>query len=240
MSKLQIKIISSDEAFLLKDEMWLIYKHYFEFTKEKFFDRIKSTPRYAIYSDNGALVGFTGIYKDEINLNNQKVLFLGLGSSVISPEYRGKYLIQRTCLKLRWDAFIKNPFQKFFFWCHASSYKSYCILANFRTHYPAHNSSLPQKYKTVIDYIGTSLFGSSYNKSNGTAIYMGIENKDKDNYITAKHLNDPAIQFYYQKVALKKAITGGVNGLITIAPMDLPNVYGWFTDLIQGRKRKRI
>jgi hypothetical protein len=240
MDKLNIKIISSKEAFLLKEELWAVYNNYFEFPKEKFFDRIQNTPRYALYQSNGILVGFTGIYINEMIINNQKVLFLGLGSSVISPEYRGKYLLQKTCLKLRWNAFLKNPFQKFFFWCHASSYKTYCILANFRTHYPAYNTSVPAEYKTVIDDIGVSVFGNSYNESTGTAIYIGLENKDKGNHITKKHLDDPVIQFYHKKIELQNAVNEGVNGLITIAPMNLSNVYGWFIDLVQGRKRKRI
>lgn len=240
MAKLTIEIISNKEALLLKEEMWAIYKHCFEFSKEKFFDRIKNTPRYAFYQSNGVLVGFTGIYTNEILINNQNTLFLGLGSSVIAPEYRGKYLLQRTCLKLRWNAFLKAPFQKFFFWCHASSYKTYCILARFRTHYPAYNKTVPSEYKTVIDNIGINTFGTSYNESNGTAIYIGIKNKDKDNLITKKHLDDPIIQFYHKKITFQYPSSGGINGLITIAPMNFSNIYGWFIDFFQGHKRNRI
>ena len=240
MSKVSIEFITSKDAFLLKEQMWSIYTLFFEISEKKFYDRIKETPQYTLYKVKSKIVGFTGIYRDILFLNNKKIYLLGFGSTVLLPEFRGKFLLQKTCLTLRLKLLIKAPLSKIFFWCHASSYKTYCNLASFRHHYPRHNQYLPNNYREIIDFIGNTKFGSHYDKLNQTAVYNNIQNKDSENFISKKHLNDPEIAFFHNKINNSIPGSQGINGLITIAPMNRSNISYRLRDFILKRKRKRI
>jgi len=238
--KINIEFVSSKEALLLKEKMWPIYRLYFEAAEEDFYKRIESTSLYALYKVQSDLVGFTAVYLDELSMEEETIQLLGLGSTIILPEFRSNFLLQRTCLTLRLKLFVKKPLSKVYFWCHASSYKTYCILAGFRQYYPNHQEELPSKYQAIIDFIGNKKFGGNYDALNQTALYENVLSKDKGNLISTGQLRDPDIEFFHQRINSSKPAINGINGVITVAPMDLTNIYGRLTDFVLRKKRKRI
>ncbi len=236
----RIRIVSNKAVLPFKEQMWEIYACFYDYTKQAFYDRLKKIPKHALYLYGNRVVGFTGIYLGEGAFKEKNIKLLGLGSTVILPEFRGRYLLQRTCLKLRWDIFIQSPWEEVYFWCHASSFKTYCILARFRTHHPSYRASLSLPYKNLIDYIGKITFGKEYDSLSGTARFKGITVKGTNNLIAKRQLQDSTIRFFYEKIKSVRAQSNEVNGLITVAPMNFSNIWGWILDAVFDHRRKRL
>jgi hypothetical protein len=229
-NKVEIKIVSGAEASLLKEDMWQIYKEFYICSKGFFYSRIKEDKYYALYMNKGNLVGFTGLFLGKSTFEGKKVRTFGLGFTVLMTNFRGQQLLQKTCLKLFLKLFIQKPFQPIYFWCHASTYKSYLILTKLLVHYPSRHQEIPTNYTAFMDSIGREHFGGQYDEKTKSAFFEGFVLQDDSAKISTKHLENPAIRFYHQMKPANPIGKQGVNGLILVAPFNWTNALGWVKD----------
>jgi hypothetical protein len=224
MSRVKIKIVSSSEAYLIKEEMWRIYRKFYQCAETHFSGRFSEITNYALYSYKGSLVGFTGIISDQHTIDNMKVHLFCFGCTAVLPEYRGLALLQKTSLIIFIGNFLRNPFRPIFFWCHASTYKSYLGFAGLPMHYPSRHRPTPTKYRHFIDRIGAKYFGQHYDEKTGNAFFEGVAVKEGKVNTNSTELLHPAVQFYQKIKRPDPENRPGVYGVISVAPLNLKNL----------------
>ena len=141
-------------------------------------------------------------------------------------NYRRFGLLQVATRKVYLSTKANNLLVPIFLWAHASTFKSYLILANFPTHYPNRLRQTPKSYKDRLDVVGNEIFGEDYNSETGTAWVRGVKISDNSATLNRDNLRNENISFFHSQLikAPKRADEIGVNGVLLIAPIDLKNL----------------
>ena len=205
-----------------REEMWSIYHSFYHYSKEDFMKRIPRNTHYALFRDNGKLVGFTGIKIDNFNYKDKDTLLIYFGQTIITRGARGKSLIPIAATKLIMLFWKKFLFSNVYFWADALTYKPYLVFAKTLDEmYPSYRYPMTNKIKGLIDFIGTKHYGETYDAATGTVrkeIYLV---KDPAAIIRTGDIQDPDVQFFAQ--ANPNHEQG--QGLITLGPANRKNIY---------------
>ncbi len=219
---LKTALLPAPTASLRRNEMWELYNRYYNTDQQSFFDRFQTNDYYAVYMDNGSLVGFTGFRTRMIETPYGKVKTLYIGQTVMDQLYRGQSIIPRTCCRIFAQHFLSNPFGPIYVWCDALTYKPYLLFANaLDEYYPRRERLMPPKIKAIVDQLGEHYYGANYSSEKGTVRKPYNSINDQTAIIHPDHLTNPAIAFYAKS---NPAYTEG-HGLITLAPITFRNFF---------------
>ena len=217
--KIKVSIASNNLPASVKEEMWAIYRHYYHYTREEFFQRFQKNNFYSFYTLEGKIVGFTGLRIDRIDGK----LLVYFGQTVIDESSRGNFLIPRTALRLFARYWKDMLLSKMYFWADNLTYKAYLVFAkNLEEFYPSYQEETPAPVNRLIDQIGEKYYPETFCPETKTVRKDAVLVNDINTVIAPKYLADPDIRFF--TLANPRYDRG--HGLITIGPMHLQNVVG--------------
>ena len=151
-----------------KEQMWEVYKQYYNYSYEEFMKRIPTNDLYSFYLHEGRIVGFTGLRVDRAYVGGRKQFLIYFGQTVIENEYRGKSLIPVTGLKLcckYWKEFFTG---KVFMYADALTYKAYLVFAKtVGEMYPSYKRSNSQLVNGIFDLIGNTYYRGTLTRKTG-------------------------------------------------------------------------
>ncbi|MEM9823374.1 MAG: hypothetical protein AAF985_19990 [Bacteroidota bacterium] len=231
--KTTVKIVQQEALSpAQKENMWLIYKHYYHYSKESFMARINRNTHFALYQRNGKIGGFTGLRINALLLGGRKRFLIYYGQTILPWGYKGATLLPLTALKLVLKHWKELLFQDAWFWYDSLTYKAYLISAkSLAEYYPNFRGSSPEYAKEMVDHLGKHYYGESYHPKTGTVSKSQNFVKDKKRSIYERLLQDRDIAFYAKA---NPAYADG-HGLITYAPINLANIFA----LLGGSIKKR-
>lgn len=219
--KISIQIKANNFTTDTKEEMWNIYKAYYNSNKEDFMKRIETNNQFAIYMHNETIVGFTGIKINRTKVGGKRKMLIYFGQTVIEKQYRGNALLTMTGLKICMKYFKELIFSDVYFWYDALTYKSYLVCAKpAEVCYPSRKQHTPNSIKKLINYIGQKHYPGSFCEELGTVIKSKIFVSDPSVGIGINEEKDEDIQFFMK--ANPNYAKG--HGLITLTPMNKKNV----------------
>ena len=219
--KISINITTNDFTASTKEEMWNIYKGYYNANKGEFMKRIETNNQFAIYKHNGRIVGFTGIKINRTKIDGNKKMLIYFGQTVIERKYRGNALLTMTGLKVCLKYFRELIFSDVYFWYDALTYKSYLVCAKPAEEcFPSHKQQTPGSIKKLINYIGYTHYKDSFCEELGTVVKTKIAVSDPSVSIGMNEEKDADIRFFMK--ANPNHAQG--HGLITLTPMSQKNV----------------
>ena len=218
--KVSIKITGNQFSASTKEEMWNIYKKYYNYSKNSFMERVAMNNYFALYTNQGKIVGFTGLRINKVQSDKKRKLMIYFGQTVIDKQFRGKALLPITgaklCMKYFWDLLSSEVY----FWCDALSYKPYLVFAKtLADFYPTRKRNMPKSIKNLIDVIGNQHYQDSYCPESGTVLKPVHLVSDLSVCVYEKDKQDADIQFYMKA---NPRYTEG-HGLITLAPVNFSN-----------------
>lgn len=201
--------------------MWQIYHKYYHYDKASFMDRIHKNNYYSFYIHNDIMVGFTGLRINDFKFEGKNTFLIYFGQIIILNEFRGKSLIPVTGFKLFlkfWRSFL---FSKTYFWADTLCYKPYLVFAKtLEVCYPSYKQITPAPIKRLIDHIGETHYGETYEQATGTVIKDKKLVKDPASIIRSGDTVDPDVRFFAQ--ANPHHEEG--RGLITLGPATRRNM----------------
>ena len=219
--KIKTGIIEAHEALAYKEEMFDLYNQYYEVEKSSFYNRFQSNDFYAIYTRDEKVVGFTGFRLRSFQLEDEEVMTLYLGQTVMHRSCRGKSLLPRTCSMIFAQHFLKTPAMPIYCWCDSLTYKPFLLFSNsLKKSYPSRKEETPAKVKDLITQLGMHYYKDTFNPETGTVYKKNNIIDDPSAIITEEdRQKNPDIDFF------AKANPGHANGhgLITIAPINFTN-----------------
>lgn len=219
--KISIKIKANNFTTDTKEEMWNIYKSYYNSNKVDFMKRIETNNQFAIYEYDGNIVGFTGMKINRTKFNGKRKMLIYFGQTVIEKKFRGNALLTMTGLKVCFKYFKELIFSDIYFWYDALTYKSYLVCAKPAEEcYPSHKQQTPTSIKKLINYIGQKHYEGSFCEELGAVIKSKIFVSDPSVNIEVNDVKDKDIQFFMK--ANPNHDKG--HGLITLTPMNKKNV----------------
>ncbi len=214
--KISINITDNQFSASMKEELWNIYKKYYNYNKDDFMKRLAKNNQFAIYKNKGNIVGFTGLRIDRTTIDGKSSLLIYFGQTVIEKECRGNALLPFTGLKLCLKYFKDLMFSDVYFWCDALTYKSYLVFAKSMNEcYPSHKHQTPKSIKNLINHIGQKHYKGSFHSVLGTVQKSTVLVSDPSVNIGTNDKQDADIQFFMKaNPNYKKG-----HGLLTLAPL---------------------
>ncbi|MFT4667362.1 MAG: hypothetical protein ACI8YQ_004291 [Polaribacter sp.] len=218
--KISINITDNQFSAATKEEMWNIYKKYYNYSKSSFMERVANNNHFSLYTNQGKIVGFTGLRINKVQSDKKSKLLIYFGQTVIDKQFRGKALLPITgaklCMKYFWDLLRSDVY----FWCDALNYKPYLVFAKtLADFYPTRKRNMPKAIKNLIDFIGNQHYKESYCPETGTVLKPVNLVSDLSVRVYENDRKDVDIQFYM------KGNPGYIDGhgLITLAPVNFSN-----------------
>ena len=220
--KVKVNIVENILSPSVKEEMWQLYRPYYNYSKAYFMQRIQKNDYYSFYRVKGELVGFTGLRVSRANVDGEKQLLIYFGQTVIHDDFRGKSLIPVTGIKLCMKFWRELLQRKLYFWADALTYKAYLVFAkSVDEMYPSIRYPMKSLVKNLIDFIGDTYYQGTYSIQTGTVQKDTVWVNDTTTQIPIKYQSDLDIRFYQQANPLY--MEG--HGLITLAPMNRKNIW---------------
>lgn len=231
MSKsISIQLHSNQLRKELQAEMWRVYRPYYHYSEDDFYNRISNNTHYALYWQAGELVGFTGLRIQAITVDNvdaamskrsKRYFTIYFGQTVVTESVRACGLINRTgimLLKKYWKNLLTH---QTVFWADALSYRAYLVFAkNLLSFYPNVKEKLPTTIQQLRDKLGQKYYADRFCPLTGTVRKDEYLIRDPRVMITAAKLSDPDVSFYAQ--ANPKYQEG--YGLLTMGPANWTNI----------------
>ena len=235
--KTTIKFLSSKTiSEPVKNEMWNIYQKYYSYSRDYFMQRIPQNTHFAFFYDQEKMIGFTGLRINKIKTNGKKTLLLYFGQAVIETKYRGQNILRRMSIKIGIKYFWDLIFSSGYCWCDTVSFKSYLFFAkSMAEFYPTYKRGTPIQEEHVIYSIGETFYPESFCAFTGTVIKENNFVTDPSAKITQRHLASPDIRFY----AMANPGHAKGDGLITIVPMSIKNLFHLAKRMLHRKKRNR-
>ncbi len=218
---IEVSINSNEFSPEIKEEMWAIYRNYYNYHKADFMARIASNNYYALFKLHGRIIGFAGLRINKVKIARRSRLLIYFGQVVIHENYRGKSIIPIVGAKLCMKYWRELIFSKAYFWADSLTYKAYLVFAKTLDEcYPSYKRQTPRVTRRLLHYIGRTYYRKTYNHQTGTVTKKQMLINDPSIRITAKYRQDSDINFY---------ITANPNykighGLLTIAPINGRNI----------------
>lgn len=227
----------------LNQKLWDLYHDTHNITFEEFTLEWKKVNKISIFIDKKTqeIVGFVGIrYYSFLCIELSDTQTLSFGQVYIKPAFRGKFLIQRTVIKLLLQYKLKNPFSTLFFYTDALSYKPFLLMANhLANYYPNPFENNPYYIDELLDQIGEKYYPEFYQRDTKTTSREHNLLNDPSLMITKDKLKNQHIRFY----ASQNYDHNKGDGLLIICPMSIKNVIFFVSKLITKNifsKKKQI
>jgi hypothetical protein len=219
--RIKIELCGNDLAEQVIAEMWSVYQPFYHYSETSFRERIDRNTHYALYRQNGRIVGFTGLRIQKIDLANEKFLTVYFGQTVVTNQVRGCGLINRTGLLIIakfWSSFLSR---KVVFWADALTYRAYLVFAkNLQECYPRRDQLLPLNMRKLRDHLGYTNYGDRYCPMTGTVAKDHFLVNDPQMIIAEEKLRDPDVYLFAQ--ANPNYLQG--SGLLTMGPSTWSNL----------------
>lgn len=219
------------------EEMWSLYKKYYSYSETYFRERIHArNTHFAFFYRGEQLVGFTGLRINRLRVQGRKVLLLYFGQAVMEKAYRGKNLFRRMSIKVGWQYLKDILFSEGYCWCDAVSFKSYMFFAKgMADMYPSYKAETPPVEQEIINHIGQTFYPETFCPNTG--IVRKEENfvTDPTAQVKEEYLQEPNIQFYAKA---NPGYSKG-DGLLTICPMSLKNLFHLIWHMLRLRRPSR-
>ncbi|MEL6673002.1 MAG: hypothetical protein AAFR61_12450 [Bacteroidota bacterium] len=151
---------------------------------------------------NGRIVGYNGYKVRTFRAPGflRPIMAVYLGQLFIEKAYRGSHPVQWSTLKIFLKHKLFRPWYKTVIWADALTYKPYLLIAkNSHSFYPNPEKPTPPAYHMLINYLGMTHYGESYNPASGTVTKQRKLLKDHVAPIRPRLLKNPLIRFYAEK-----------------------------------------
>lgn len=219
--KIHIQLCDNQLEESLIAEMWAVYQPFYHYTEASFRQRIDRNTHYALYRQDGRIVGFTGLRIQNIDLANEKFLTIYFGQTVVINQVRGQGLINRTGLLLMTRFWRSILTRKVVFWADALTYRAYLVFAkNLVECYPRIEETITPRMRNLRDHLGYTNYDDRYCPLSGTVAKDAFLVSDPQMLIAEEKLTDPDIHYFAQ--ANPDYDTG--SGLLTLAPLTWANL----------------
>ncbi len=235
--RIKTNILSNQLSTATKKEMWLLYQQCYTATYIDFYQQLALYDYFAFFRKADRIIGFMGIQIQRPILQQRTYLLIRLGSAIILEKYRGKGLLQLAVLKLSrlfWSDVLTG---RVLCWGNTFTYKSYLTFAKTAAHfYPNYQQVTPYALKDMIDFIGHHYFSKNYEQHHGIVKNHQHPLQDNSDQICLKFKEDPNIRFFSEiNPQFERRY-----GLITIAPMNWPNIINLIKKVVQQNWRSML
>lgn len=151
------------------EQMWSIYKEYYNCSKVSFMERITLNNLYALYVKDGLIRGFTGLRINHIEVEGKKKFLIYFGQTIVPWGLKGRELFPKTTAKLLLKYWKEALFTETWAWYDALTFKAYMIPAKtVPSFYPNCRTATPPLVKKLMDHIGKHYYGENYCERTGT------------------------------------------------------------------------
>jgi GNAT superfamily N-acetyltransferase len=209
------------------DEMWALYGPHHAVTRDELVRRCRDdVDEIALYrAHDGALVGFTGIRRRRLTLRSgEEVATAYFGTSFIDEAWRGRNLIQRTVLRVLYEAKRASPRRRLFVWSDALTVRPYLLTArNLREYYPSPLQPMPADVQELRDTLGVLYYGDDYEPTTGTVRKRERKLEAQLLEIDPRQRDDVHVRFYLEQNP--RYVDG--HGLLIIQPATVRNALAY-------------
>lgn len=180
--------------------MSLYYNHV---TREQFHkDLSEKTAVIMLFDPSGYLCGFSTILVTDLTVENEKVVAIYSGDTVLDRDYWGNGAMGMAFSKYILKVKRQNLFRPVYWFLISKGYKTYLLMANnFGTHFPRYEMKTPEREQKLMQSFYSSKFGSLYHSESdlitpqGESCALKISVADIDESL----LKHPRISFFAQK-----------------------------------------
>lgn len=201
--------------------MYEIYLQSYQISWDDFLTKRASIDVYAIYTDKNKMVGFTGLRYRKITVDGVSYVALYIGQTIITHEYRGKSLIQKTVIKMFFKHYLSNPFSKLIVWTNAITYRPYLVMSKgLKDYYPHVEGRQSVHFKNIQNKLGTIYYGEDYIPEKGLVKKAVSTLAVHEKTYSEKELSDAHIKYF---LSLNSDISGNY-GLISFCMGSMDNL----------------
>lgn len=169
---LDIEAISQPQRNRMFQIMSFYYNHV---TREQFDQDLNEKSKVILLFDlKGQLCGFSTILVTDMQVDQQKVVAIYSGDTVLDRAHWGNGALGMAFSKYIMQVKRKNLFKPVYWFLISKGYKTYLLMANnFRTHYPRYEHETPVREKKIMDAFYSSKFGSLYHPEGNLIVPKG-------------------------------------------------------------------
>lgn len=221
--KTQIRILSNQSLSQEnKQQMWVMYKRFYNYSKEAFMQRFAKNNYYAIYYQEKQLVGFSGLRIQEVKMDKRNRIFIYFGQTIVDPAFRGKSLMRLTGIKLLGKFLSQIITSEIYFWADSLTYKAYLSFCKSADNcFPSRKQNVCADKQKIMDFLGKTNYGDNYCPKTYTVKKDQIWVNDSSVSIDNVALKDPDVQFFVNSNP-NYAIG---HGLITVIQFNFKDLY---------------
>ena len=210
-----------DEATLTR--MWALYAPHHQMDRREFDEKLSTLDEIALFTarNDRSLIGFCGLRRRLVQLRNgRRAATFYLGLTYVRTEWRSTGLIQQMVLR-RVLAPLITPRLAVYFWADCLTFRPYLAMArNLHEYYPARTGPTTEEAAEVIDILGATYYGDSFDADRGIVRKSVRRIKSHEACVSATDLQDPDIRFF----AERNADHDRGDGLIAVFPMGVRNL----------------
>ena len=224
----EIQLVSPSSARNYVEELWQLYQKYYDCSYNFFKQRIENHDFHVLFLDQNRVIGFTGIKRNEVILNGQKITLVGLSITVIDQEHRSQGLIQKAVARLTKKEMLTNPLQKTYIWSVVASYKPYLVFAKgVKDFFPTRDTEEHSEYKTIQQTI-CELHFQEYDLDNHLVYIKGMRITNQSVLSYDENYMNRDKRYYKNRYDSGRSTNGlEVKGILTIAPASFRNLTFW-------------
>jgi len=146
--------------------------------------------------------GFSTLLKVPMTVNNQKVIGVYSGDTVLNKNYWGTSALGKAFLKYLWQVKITHLTTPVYWFLISKGYKTYLLMANnFKTHYPRFEEPTPPHFQKVMNTFYSKKFVTNYLAEKDLIHFQTPSCHLKENVadISEAQLKLPRVQFFQKK-----------------------------------------
>jgi hypothetical protein len=192
-----------DEA--TRDAMWACFAETYTDVERARFEHdldAKSHVILLIDARDGAVRGFSTQRLFDVVVGGRTVQVLYSGDTVLARAYWGQTALQRAFLRLGLRAALQRPFTPTYWYLISKGYKTYLLLArNFPEHWPRYDRPTPPWQAALLDHLGTTQFGDSWDARTGVLQHPAPLGRLRDDVapVEPELLEHPDVRFFSEQ-----------------------------------------
>ena len=235
--KTKFLTIAEIEKQNLIPQMWAIYQHSFNISRETFRQSMNAFDTYALFfTKSRKLIGFSGIKDGQTQLGTQTYRTVYMGHFSVKKDFPGKSLIPFALVKLFMDHHLKFRKGKLIVWGDAGTYKSYMVMGKGTKYFFPNPNPTPNKWSSTLEAlskkVGHQCVSGIFDPERGIVHSRTHITIPEEYAITEKDLKDPLIRLY---VELNPGYVDG-DGLVFLCPANFANL--WYFLITKGTLKK--
>jgi hypothetical protein len=227
-----------DPAFL--DELWTFISDFVVRPRDAFERALADFEFVTTWRERGTgrLLGFSANKILPMRVGDRPVVVIYSGWAILSPELRGRNLIQGEGFRCAAIAKRRHPFTPAYWFFGASTYKSYLLMPrNFAAYFPRRDVAWPPFERTLRDQLMAQMSEPGWDPDAGVIRRHGVS-RYLDGVVQDDPavLADPDVAFY---AGCNPHQTEG-DTLISLVPLSAENWGHLLKQSVARRKRKSI